>query len=113
MAGVVHVPWYSTGFRGDQLQAELERVSALSVRYGATSSTVYRGRDDRYKFLQVLAFDDHLDWERFWTGPEMVDFRIYCQGWFQVPIIYAWNDLVCHGEAVQRSPSAAAPANGH
>ena len=54
MSGVVHVPWYATGFRGDQLQAELERVSALSVRYGATHYTVYRGRDDRYKFLQVL-----------------------------------------------------------
>ena len=42
MSGVVHIPWYATGFRGDQLQAELERVSALSVRYGATYYAVYR-----------------------------------------------------------------------
>ncbi|HXR29439.1 MAG TPA: hypothetical protein VN772_07645, partial [Solirubrobacteraceae bacterium] len=95
------------GFRGDQLQAELERVSALSVRYGATHYAVYRGRDDRYKFLQVMSFDDHLDWERFWNGPEMIDFRIYAQGWFQVPILYGWHDLVCEGEAVARAGAGA------
>ena len=75
MAGAVHIPWYATGFRGDQLQAELERISPLSVRYGATGYAVYRGRDDRYKLLQILDFDDHADWERWWNGPEMVDFR--------------------------------------
>lgn len=113
MSGVVHVPWYATGFRGDQLQRELERVSALSVRYGATSYVVYRGRDDRYKFLQVLEFDEHLGWERFWSGPEMVDFRIYCQGWFQVPVVYAWHDIVSRGEAVAPAAAHAAPSNGH
>jgi hypothetical protein len=51
----------------------------------------------------VLEFEDHLDWDRFWSVPEMVDFRIYTQGWFQVPIIYAWNDLVCEGDAVART----------
>ena len=103
MAGCVHVPWYATGFRGDQLQAELERVSALSVRYGATGYVVYRSRDDRYKFLQMFEFDEHLDWDRFWSGPEMTDFRTYCQGWFQVPVLYAWNDLVSEGRAVARA----------
>jgi hypothetical protein len=113
MSGVVHIPWYATGFRGDQLQAELERVSALSVRYGATYYAVHRGRDDRYKMLQLLAFDDHLDWERFWNGPEMIDFRTYCQGWYQIPVIYAWNDLVCEGRAVVGAPADGAPTNGH
>jgi len=113
MSGVVHIPWYATGFRGDQLQAELERVSALSVRYGASHYAVYRGRDDRYKLLQVLEFDDHLDWDRFWNGPEMVDFRTYCQGWYQIPVIYAWNDLVCEGRAVVGASTDGAPSNGH
>jgi hypothetical protein len=110
MAGVVHIPWYATGFRGDQLQAELERVSALSVRYGATRYFLYRGREDRYKLLQVLEFDDHLDWDRYWNGPEMVDLRTYCQGWYQVPVTYGWHDLICEGEAVRRSSTESAPA---
>jgi hypothetical protein len=110
MAGAVHISWYATGFRGDQLQQELERISPLSVRYGATHYTVYRGLDDRYKLLQILEFDDHLDWDRFWNGPEMVDFRTYCQGWYQVPVTYAWNDIVCAGGGVHRSAAEAASA---
>jgi len=43
----------------------------------------------------------------------MTDFRIYCQGWFQVPVVYTWNDIVCRGEAVRREPAHATPANGH
>jgi hypothetical protein len=43
----------------------------------------------------------------------MTDFRIYCQGWFQVPIAYAWNDLVCQGSAVGRASVGAAPGNSH
>ncbi|MCW3030549.1 MAG: hypothetical protein JWM66_682, partial [Solirubrobacterales bacterium] len=27
MAGVVHVPWYATGFRGDQLEAALADIA--------------------------------------------------------------------------------------
>jgi hypothetical protein len=97
MAGVVHLPWYATGFRSDELAAELDRVSTISLRYGATSHIVYRSRDDRYKFLQVIDFDSKLDWERYWLGPEMIDFRTNCQSWYQVPIVYVWHDVVVAG----------------
>jgi len=108
MAGVVHIPWYATGFRGDELQAELVRVSALATRYNATSYAVYRLRDDRYKFLQLLGFDEHADFDRYWYGPEMVDFRTYAQGWFQVPVLYSWSDLVTEGERPHRNGAHAA-----
>ncbi|MGD0981782.1 MAG: hypothetical protein ABR946_09925 [Solirubrobacteraceae bacterium] len=103
MAGVVHIPWYATGFRGEELQAELVRVSALATRYNATSYAVYRLRDDRYKFLQLLGFDEHADFDRYWYGPEMIDFRTYAQGWFQVPVLYSWSDLVTEGERPHRN----------
>ena len=66
MSGVVHIPWYATGFRGDQLQAELIRVSAVASQYGATSYALHRSRDDRYKFLQMLGFEEHADFDRYW-----------------------------------------------
>jgi hypothetical protein len=47
--------------------------------------------------LQVLEFDEHVDFDRYWQGPELVDFRTYCQGWFQVPVAYSWHDLVTAG----------------
>jgi len=107
MSGCVHIPWYATLFRGDQLQAELERISPLALRYGATGYRVYRSRDDAYRMVQVLEFEDHLDWERWWNGPEMVDFRACCQGWFQVPVLYAWNTLVCEGHVPARASAHA------
>jgi hypothetical protein len=94
MAGVLHIPWYATGFRADKLEAALVEISSIAPRYGATGYAVYRARDDRYKFLQMLNFEDKLDFERYWYGPEFNDFRIVCSGWYQIPILYGWHDLV-------------------
>ncbi|MGI8802316.1 MAG: hypothetical protein ACR2KV_09120 [Solirubrobacteraceae bacterium] len=96
-AGVVHIPWYATGFRGDDFAEALAEISEISLRYGARSQVVYRARDDRYKFLQVLEFETKLDWERYWLGDEMIDFRVECSGWYQVPVVYAWQDVVTRG----------------
>ena len=57
MAGVVHIPWYATGFRGDELEAALAEIAPVALRYGARSYAVYRYRDDRYKFLQMAEFE--------------------------------------------------------
>jgi hypothetical protein len=97
MAGVVHIPWYATGLRHDSLASALGDVAAVALRYGATSYSVYRYRDDRYKFLQTAEFENKLDFERYWGGQEFTDFRVLCSGWFQVPVVYGWTDLVVVG----------------
>jgi hypothetical protein len=107
MAGSVHITWYATGFRGDQLEAELADVAAVARRYDATHYAVYRSRDDRYKFLQVADFESKLDFERYWYGPEFAAFRTTCSSWFQVPVVYVWNDLVTVGGL---QPAALEPA---
>ena len=101
--GVVHIPWYSTGFRGDDLQAALADVTQTAQRYGATAWHVHRSRDDRYKFLQAVTFESKLDFDRWWSGQEMVDFRVICSGWYQIPVIYVWHDLVSEGRIEARS----------
>jgi hypothetical protein len=109
MAGSVHIPWYATGFRGDKLEAAVAEVAPLALRYGATGYSVYRSRDDRYKILQIAEFDAKPDWERYWNGPEMVRFRTITSGWYQVPVVYAWQDLVVEGDlapAVEDQPVA-------
>jgi hypothetical protein len=97
MAGVVHVPWYATGFRADRMEAALSGISPVALRYGATSHQVFRYRDDRYKFLQTAEFPDKDLWDRYWNGPEFTDFRVLCSGWYQVPVLYGWTDLVSFG----------------
>jgi quinol monooxygenase YgiN len=112
MAGSVHIPWYATGFRGDALETALAEVTPTALRYGATSYSVYRGRDDRYKILQIAEFENKADWEAFWNGPEMTRFRAVNSGYYQVPVVYGWQDLVTRGELkahVDDGPAAAAP----
>ncbi len=95
--GVVHLPVYATGFRGDDIEASLQQLAPLSVNYGATRYDVYRSRDDRYKFLLSIEFDAKEQWERFWYGEEFTDWRRACSSWYTVPLLYVWNDNVSRG----------------
>ncbi len=108
--GTVIVPWYATGFRADSFEAALNEVAATALRYRASSYAVYRARDDRYKFQQLASFDEPLDWERFWDGPEMTDFRVRHSSWYQIPVLYSWWDLTAGGALVTAQASA---GNGH
>jgi len=110
MAGTVIVPWYSTGFRADDLEEALNEVAATALRYGASSYAVYRARDDRYKLQQLASFEEHLDWERYWEGPEMTYFRASHSSWYQIPVLYAWWDLTTAGAV---GGEALASGNGH
>ena len=92
MAGVVHIPWYATLFRGDKLAAAVSEAAAASIRYGATEYKVHRSRDDKYRILQMVWFESRLEWERYWEGPEMMALRTHHSGHYQVPVLYTWND---------------------
>jgi hypothetical protein len=112
MAGTVIVPWYATGFRGNDLEEALNTVAAAALRYGASSYGVYRARDDRYRFQQFATFEDHLDWERYWQGPEMTDFRIRHSSWFQVPVLYGWWDQTAGANLIRHDDAVDGAGNG-
>lgn len=97
MAGVVHIPWYATGLRSDALADALARIAPIAMRYGATDYRVYRSRDDRYKLLQTATFETKLEWDRYWEGDEFITFRTVHMGWYQVPVLYSWQDLIASG----------------
>ena len=97
MAGAVHIPWYATGFRGDQLENALLDVSAIALRYGATQYSVQVSRDDHYKILQMAWFESKSDWYRYWEGAEMNEFRRRNSGRFQIPVSYIWHDELVAG----------------
>lgn len=115
MAGTVIVPWYATGFRADAFEEVLGEVAATALRYGATSFEVYRARDDRYRFQQLARFEQHLQWDRYWAGPEMTRFRIEHSGWYQVPLLYGWWDRTAGGEILTEKTSRGngLAGNGH
>ena len=74
MAGVVHIPWYATLFRGDKFAVAVQEIAPVALRYGASEYSVYRSRDDAYKVLQMATFEDKSDFERYWYGQ---DFSIW------------------------------------
>jgi hypothetical protein len=100
-SGTVVIPWYATGFRGDGLEEAIKEIAAVSLRYGASAYAVYRARDDRYKIHQFVTFEDALSWERYWEGPEMIDFRARHSSWYQVPVLYGWWDKVASGGMIE------------
>lgn len=111
--GVVHIPWYATGFRHDAFAEALAAFAPIVMRYGATDYEVFRSRDDRYKLLQVATWESKLDWERFWEGEDAIAFRVNHQGWYQVPVLYVWQDRIAHGgyPDVTAAPAAAAASD--
>jgi hypothetical protein len=107
--GTVHIAWYATGFRGDQLERALLDVSAIAMRYGATEWQLHRSRDDRYKLLQMVDFDDKADFERWWNGTVMTHYRVVTSGWWQVPALYVWHDRVGSGALGDNGNGTAQP----
>jgi hypothetical protein len=98
MAGVIHISWYATVFRSESFGDAVADVSPISLRFGATKYQVHRSLDDRYKILQMLWFENHDDWYRFWESPELIEFRARNSGHYQIPIVYTWHDELTSGE---------------
>jgi hypothetical protein len=103
-AGVVHVKWYATVFRGDMFADAVAEAAELSLRYDATRYNVQRSRDDMYNILQMCWFKDKGDWYRYWDGPEMIEFRRKFSGKYQIPITYSWYDQLADGELGPQVP---------
>ena len=97
MAGVVHIPWYATLFRGDKFATALEEIAPVALRYGATEYHVFRSRDDAYRFLQMATFEHKSDFDRYWNGEEFSIWRGDYTSWYQVPVLHTWHDLVVRG----------------
>jgi len=106
--GTVIVPWYATGLRADGFEEALDEIAQVALRYGAREYSVYRARDDRYKFQQLASFERYEDWERYWEGPEMKYFRAVHSSWYQVPVLYGWWDRTAHGEVGEEAASTLA-----
>ena len=98
MAGVVHIAWYATVFRNQSFGDAVAKISPLSLRYGATKYAVHRDLDDRYKIRQMLWFDSHDDWYKFWESPELIEFRARYTSHYQIPIVYSWAEELATGE---------------
>jgi len=95
--GVAQIPWYATLFRGDQFAEAVAKIAPTALRYGALDYIVYRNRDDQYKFNHSSTFESKADFEAWWYGPEMTAFKTAHSGWYQVPVLYTFADIIASG----------------
>jgi hypothetical protein len=113
----VSVPFYATAFRKDDLWAALQQIGPVALRYGAHRWTAYQSHDDLYKFLFFVEFDRKDQWEAYWYGEEFQSMRAACSGWYQVPVLYNWNDVAGGSLEAEGNGNGvgahAAPARGH
>ncbi|HEX4344044.1 MAG TPA: antibiotic biosynthesis monooxygenase [Solirubrobacteraceae bacterium] len=109
--GVVHLPWYATGFRGDDLEAALAQLAPIALRYGAIRYDVYRSRDDRYKFLMAIEFESKDQWDAFYYGADFTEMRAATSSWYTVPLLYVWNDNISSG-ALRSADAVLVPDDG-
>ena len=94
-AGVAQIPWYATLFRGDTFAEALAEIAPIAMRYGATDYRVYRNRDDMYKFTaDARRSRASRTSRRTGTGRSSSHWRTIYSGWYQIPILYTWNDLI-------------------
>jgi quinol monooxygenase YgiN len=107
MAGIAHVPWYATVFRGDKFEVALREIAPVALRYGATDFEVMRSNDDRYRFFHFSHWEDKADWERYWYGPEFIAWRADYASWYQVPLVYSFFDRVIAGALAENGNNAA------
>ena len=118
MAGVVHIPWYATILRHEQLAADVAAVAPVALRYGATQYAVHNNQDDRYKILQMAWFESKDDWYRYWDGPEMIEFRRRNSSRYQIPLTYVWHEEIAAGAlgpevALEPEPAAGPEPEPH
>ena len=59
-------------FRGDQLAAALAEIAPVALRYGATSYASTASATTSTSSCRRATFEDKLDWERYWYGPEFI-----------------------------------------
>ncbi|MHB1538789.1 MAG: hypothetical protein ACYCUM_10420 [Solirubrobacteraceae bacterium] len=112
MSETMMIPWYATGFRAERFGAALNEVAAAAMHHGASSYSVYRSREDRYRFQQFVTFESHAAWERYWEGEDMIAFRARHSSWYQVPVLYSAWELTAHGDLGEGGGDHAATGAG-
>ena len=93
----VHVKWTAVPSRGDRFEETWMPHAEAALRYGAKGWLLFRQPDDRLSFTQYAFFTEKLQWDRYWYSEEITEARASIQGWYQVPIEYAWLDVVGAG----------------
>jgi hypothetical protein len=100
---VVLILWHANPFRGDKFEDAWRPAAAAALDYGASYWAFLRSKDDPLDFMQIAAFRDKTEFERYWFSEEIAEARAEAMGLFQVPVLPIWLRAVDAGELVSEA----------
>ena len=100
----VEIRWPINPFRGDRFAEGWLPAAEAVLDYGAVSWGFYRALDGRLDFIQEALFPSKADFERYWYSEEIAERRVELQGYFNVPILPEFYEIVGDGRALSLAP---------
>jgi hypothetical protein len=103
----VQIRLVANPFRGDAFAEGWRPAAEAVVDFGATEWSFTRAVEGRLDFVQTANFPSKAHFERYWYSERMAEIRTELAGYYQVPILPTFWEVVGAGEAV--SPAQAEP----
>ena len=102
---LVHIPWVANPFRGDKFAEGWAPAAEAVLDFGAVSWGFYRNLDGRLDFIQEAVFPSKAHFERYWYSETIAEKRVELQGYFNVPVLPEFYELVGEGRALTLAPA--------
>ena len=101
---LVHIPWHVNPFRGEKFVEGWAPAAEMVLDFGAVSWGFYRNLDGRLDFIQEAVFPSKAHFERYWYSEEIAAKRVALQGYFNVPVLPEFYEIVGEGRALSLAP---------
>jgi hypothetical protein len=102
---LVQIPWHANPFRGDKFAEGWAPAAEAVMDYGAVAWAFYRNLDGRLDFIQEALFPSKAHFERYWYSETIAEKRTELQGYFNVPILPVFYEIVGEGRALSLAPA--------
>jgi hypothetical protein len=102
---MVQIIWHVNPFRGDKFAAVWAPAAEAVLDYGATSWAFYRAHDGRLDFIQQAMFPTKAAFERYWYSETLAETRTELAGYYQIPLVPTFHEVVGQGEALSLAPA--------
>jgi hypothetical protein len=101
---LVHIAWHVNPFRGDRFAEAWAPAAEAVLDYGAVSWGFYRAIDGRLDMIQQALFPSKAHFERYWYSETIAAKRVELQGYYNVPILPTFYEIVGEGRALTLAP---------
>jgi hypothetical protein len=102
---LMHLVWHVNPFRGEKFATGWLPAAEAVLDYGATSWGLYRALDGRLDFIQQATFPTKAAFDRYWYSETVAEKRVELAGYYQVPLVPAFYEIVGEGRALSLAPA--------